>query len=261
MTASHADETTFGAYAEFYDALYADKDYEAEVDFLESVFSAYARGDVRTVLDLGCGTGGHAVPLAARGYRVTGLDRAPAMVAQAREKATAACVDPRFEVADVRDYDLGETFDAVVSMFAVVSYQLTGDDVTAMFRAARAHLSPGGLLVFDGWFGPAVLAQRPRVSEKVVETPGGDVVRRRAVPSVDEDAQTVTVSYRVERVSGAAVTAATDEAHTVRYLFADEIEQHCRDAGFELVALGPFGDLSRGPGEDDWNFSAVARAR
>ena len=41
----------------------------------------------------------------------------------------------------------------------------------------------------------------------------------------------------------------------------DEIELHCEQAGFEVVALGPFGDLSRSPGEGDWNFSAVARAR
>ena len=54
-------------YADAYDALYADKDYDAECDLLERIFRRVGR-PVRTVLDLGCGTGAHAVRLAQRGY-------------------------------------------------------------------------------------------------------------------------------------------------------------------------------------------------
>ncbi len=261
MTAEPLSPTTFGAYAAFYDALYADKDYEAEVDFLASVFERFCDVAVEHVLDLGCGTGGHTIPLARRGYEVVGLDRSAQMIDQAAEKARTAGVEARFVIGDVRDYSLERTFDAIVSMFAVVSYQLTSDDLSRMFGAARAHLNPGGLFVFDGWFGPAVLAQGPRESSKRVLTPDGDEVVRTAHPVVDESAQTVTVNYLVERMSCGAVVEATREAHAVRYLFADQIERHCEAAGFELVALGPFGDLTRAANDGDWNFSAVARAR
>ena len=71
-------------YAAAYDALYSDKDYEAETDVLEQLFAQYASGPVHEVLDLGCGTGSHAVSMARRGYAVTGVDFAPEMVSRAR---------------------------------------------------------------------------------------------------------------------------------------------------------------------------------
>lgn len=252
----------FGAYAGFYDALYVDKDYEAEVKFLAQVFAEHGVRPGGTVLDLGAGTGTHALALAARGYRVTGVDRASAMVKQARVKAAeAGAAGVRFIEDDVRTVDLGATVDAVISMFAVVSYQLTDADLADTFATARRHLGEGGVFVFDGWHGPAVLAQQPSVASKTVPLPGGGKIERTARPDHDEAAHTVTVTYEVTRTdAGGVVVESTQESHTVRYLFVEEIELLLGAAGFELVATGPFGDLSRNPTEADWNISVVTRA-
>ena len=64
----------FGDYANFYDNLYKDKDYKKECDYLEKIFNKYSPKKVKTILDLGCGTGSHDLILAKRGYQVTGLD-------------------------------------------------------------------------------------------------------------------------------------------------------------------------------------------
>src|SRR5205814_7072190 len=81
-------EILFGPlYASAYDALHEDKDYERECDLFERTFDELAAGGVRRVLDLGCGTGGHAIPLARRGYDVVGVDRSEAMLARAADKA------------------------------------------------------------------------------------------------------------------------------------------------------------------------------
>lgn len=256
------DEGVFGEYASFYDALYADKDYEAEAEFLTQVFAESAVPQCGSVLDLGSGTGSHALALERRGYRVTGVDRARAMVEQARAKAEpTGASGVEFVEGDVRSVDLGRTFDTVISMFAVVSYQLADDDLAAMFATARRHLAPGGTFVFDCWHGPAVLSQRPSVTTKEVAVPGGGRITRVARPSHDQDAHTVTVAYEVTRTDATgAVAEQTRESHTVRYLFADELERLLAEAGFELAVIGPFGDLSRRPTEDDWNISVVARA-
>jgi len=82
------DEVFGQVYADQYDLLYSDKNYEAECDLIEEVFRRYAKSSVETILDLGCGTGGHAFPLARRGYRVTGVDRSAEMLAHAREKTS-----------------------------------------------------------------------------------------------------------------------------------------------------------------------------
>lgn len=66
----------FGSdYANCYDALYAEKDYEAECDLIERVLRAHGDGKIGTILDLGCGTGNHALPLAERGFEVVGRYR------------------------------------------------------------------------------------------------------------------------------------------------------------------------------------------
>jgi len=61
-------------YADSYDLLYTDKDYKDECDMIEEVFTKYADGPIKSILDLGCGTGNHSIPLAQRGYEVTGVD-------------------------------------------------------------------------------------------------------------------------------------------------------------------------------------------
>src|SRR6266567_6453352 len=182
----------FGAdYANAYDVLYQDKDYASECDLIERVFAEYAAGRrVRSVLDLGCGTGGHAVPLAEHGYEVVGVDRSAEMLRHAVERSRAdhdaahasartdrdaaheARRGPRFELGDIGSIDLRREFDAVVMMFAVLGYQVTNEAVQAALASARRHLAAGGLLFGDLWYGPAVLAQRPSERVKVIELPG-----------------------------------------------------------------------------------------
>ncbi|MCX8108650.1 MAG: methyltransferase domain-containing protein, partial [Verrucomicrobiae bacterium] len=62
-------------YAEAYDSLYKEKDYDLEVSLLERLFQEYRAGAVHRILDVGCGTGNHAIRLAQRGYQVTGVDQ------------------------------------------------------------------------------------------------------------------------------------------------------------------------------------------
>lgn len=250
----------FGGYAGFYDTLYADKDYAAEVEFLSEVFGRFGVPSSASVLDLGCGTGTHDLLLAGRGHHVVGIDRAPEMIALAEDKVRDAAVDVEFRVGDVRTVDVGRRFDAVISMFAVVSYQCSNDDLSAMLAAARRHLTPGGVFVFDAWFGPAVLSQRPEERTRTLEAPDGEVVTRAARPVLDVVEQTVEVHYDVTRSRAGAVTEEVHESHKMRFLFAREIAYFLECAGFEMEALGPFMELGREPTVDDWNISVIARA-
>src|SRR5712691_9282894 len=147
MRGARLTQGVFGRnYAAAYDDLYQDKDYVAECDLIENVFNLYGQPLVRRVLDLGCGTGGHAVLLAGRGYDVVGVDRSPEMLERARARGSAA----RFE--------LGEIGNA---------------DVQAALATARRHLRPNGLFFADFWYGPAVLGERPSERVKVIDTPSG----------------------------------------------------------------------------------------
>src|ERR1700689_148734 len=109
-------------YADAYDVIYRNKNYEGEVDLIERVLVRHGLGGPRRLLDLGCGTGNHVLPLAQRGHAVIGVDRSSGMLARARAKALAQnFASPLvFHLADIRELDLGQHFEAVLMMFTVL---------------------------------------------------------------------------------------------------------------------------------------------
>ena len=246
----------FGAdYAASYDELYRDKDYRRECDLIHRVFEDYASRPVRDVLDLGCGTGGHAVPLAQRGYKVLGVDRSPEMLRRAAARSSPA----RFAVGDLRHLDLNETFDAALMMFAVLGYQVSNNDVQAALAGARRHLRPDGLFFGDVWYGPAVLAQLPAERIKVIETEDGQVIRV-ANGALDTSLDVCTVEYRLWRIVDRQMDGEVQEKHVMRYFFAPELQLLLELGGFELLRLGGFPDFDAAPDESTWNVAFVARA-
>ena len=102
------------------------------------------------VLDVACGIGRHAIPLAERGYRVTGIDVSPLFVQRARERATAAGVDVRLIAGDMQEAEnvLGAAapFDAFVSMCTSIGYYGRDGDLS-LFSQLRRMASPGAVLV------------------------------------------------------------------------------------------------------------------
>jgi SAM-dependent methyltransferase len=246
------------AYAGIYDAVYAEKDYERECDLVEEAFRRFAGGPVRSVLDLGCGTGGHALRLAARGYDVAGVDRSADMVAIAREKAARDGLPADLSVGDLRDVRLGRRFEAVLLMFAVLGYQTANADVAAALATVRAHLDPGGLALLDCWYGPGVLTDPPGSGTRTVQTAAGPV-ERRVTGELDTRRHLCTVRYEL---SGPLPDGRRDavEVHTVRYFFPLELELFLERAGLELLSLAPVGTLDGEPTTETWNVAAVARA-
>jgi SAM-dependent methyltransferase len=248
----------FGAeYAATYDDLYHDKDYAAECDLIERVFRDHTDGPrIQRVLDLGCGTGGHALILAERGYAVLGVDRSSDMLERARQRASSA----RFFQSDITQLDVGESFDAVLIMFAVLGYLTRTADVEAALKAARRHVCPNGLLFGDVWYGPAVLAQRPSERVKVIEIPGGGQVIRVASSQLDTRRDVCTVDYHLWRLDHGRLAAEVREQHVMRYFFEPELESLLSSASFKLQRIGGFPHFDQPPSEQTWNVAFVARA-
>jgi SAM-dependent methyltransferase len=246
-------------YANAYDALYGDKDYDAECDLLEEVFRRFAGFPIRTVLDLGCGSGSHAIRLAQRGFKVVGVDRSPAMLAAAKAKAASHDLPISLHEGDIRRLDLQQQFDAVVMMFAVLGYQTENADVLDALTTVRRHLRPHGLLIFDCWNGLAVLSQRPGDRVKVVPTGNGKIVRI-ASAALDVERQFCEVHYRLLRLEGDGLIGETEEKHQLRFFFPREIELFLRMSDLRLLRVGAFPDLDRPADEATWNALVVATA-
>jgi SAM-dependent methyltransferase len=247
------------AYASAYDAIYADKSYPDECDLIERALHKHGRGETRTILDLGCGTGGHSVELARRGYTVTGVDRSPAMLEAARVKAAQAGVKATFQRGDLRTAALPGSFDAALMMFAVLGYQLENSDVLAALETAGRHLRPDGLLLFDVWFGPAVLSTKPSRKSKTVPTPGGEL-ERTSSGELDVLRDRCTVTFELSRRVGDQTIPMANETHEMRYFFPLELELFLDCANFSLVELSAFPDLGEPPSLRTWNVFAVTKS-
>lgn len=248
----------FGAeYSDSYDALYADKDYEAECDLVEKIFRRTDR-PVRSLLDLGCGTGRHSVEFARRGYEVVGVDLSEAMLERARRRAVdVAPGSATFLRGDIQTIGLDRRFDAVLSMFAVVGYQISDAAVRATLANVRRHLEPGGVFVFDVWYGPAVIAVGPSERVKVVPTDGGEI-ERIAVGTLEPAGHVCSVKYDLTFRQAGVPDVTAFEAHRMRYFFEEELGEFLKEAGLTLRTLTAFPDVDHSPSVRSWNVLAVA---
>lgn len=246
-------------YAGEYDELYRDKDYAGECDLIEAACRRFAPGGVRSILDLGCGTGNHTIPLAERGYRLTGVDRSAGMLDVARRKAAGRGVDITWVEGDIRQDATGGSFDAALCMFAVLGYLEPNDDVMAAFSMVRRQVRAGGLLMFDVWYGPAVLTLKPADRTKVIPVPGGQVIRV-GTSTLDTSLHMCTVEFHLWRLRDGRVEGESQEVHRTRYFFPLELELMLSTSGFALLSLTAFPSLDRPADVHTWNVFAVARA-
>lgn len=254
--------SVFGAYAAYYDLLNAEKDYAGEAAYVERLLRRAGSGT--DLLELGCGTGIHAALLAQRGFSVCGVDRSLAMLASATERASreTASVAARlsFRRGDVRNFRAASMFDGVISLFHVLSYQTSQDDLESTMETARAHLRPGGAFVFDCWYGPAVLTHRPERRVRHLENDAVDVTRV-GEPVMHPDENVVDVVYQITvRQKATGAEEQITESHRMRYLFVPEVRAVLGKAGFELESHEEWMS-GRPAGFDTWSVCFVARAK
>jgi len=158
----------------------------------------------------------------------------------------------------VRHIRISETFDAAVSLFHVVSYQVSNQDLRDCFATAKRHLKPGGVFVFDCWYGPAVLTDPPSVRVRRWED-GATSVTRIAEPTLHANENIVDVHYTLfVRNRGSAVTKVLKELHRMRYLFRPEVEMLASAAGLEMIEARAWMS-EREPDRDSWNACFVIR--
>jgi len=252
---------SFRNYARYYNLLYRDKDYKSEALFVHQIIKKY-NPRASSILELGCGTGKHATVLARERYTVHGVDSSSRMLEMAKH---ARALDTeelqtrlKFSPGDVRDIRCNTTYDVVISLFHVASYQASNTDLEAFFATAKAHLRPGGIFIFDAWYGPAVLTDRPVVRVKRIEDDAFQVIRI-AEPIMHPHKNLVDVAYHVFIINNDTKDVEEiRETHTMRYLFQPELEKFLRDKNFELIVSQEW-MTDRDPGFDTWGVYFVAR--
>ena len=244
--------SVFDAYSRYYNLLYQDKDYDAESNYVDKVLKR--NGVVgEDLLEFGSGTGKHGRLLAERGYRVTGIELSTKMVAQALQAEGFSC-----EQGDIRSVHLGRIFGAVISLFHVISYQVSNEDVEAVFSRAAEHLRPGGLFVFDAWYSPAVYSQKPEIRIKRLADETLDITRI-AEPEICPNENKVDVNFTIfAHDTKTNACQVLKERHPMRHFSLPEVDLFAAKTGFERLAAEEFLTGSE-PGVDTWGVCFVLR--
>jgi len=138
----------FSLEAEFYDKIWGRYDYDIDVKFLEGLFRDYG---CESVVDIGCGTGNHAIRLSRSGFKVTGLDISSAMLKIAKEKNQEAKIE--FIQGDMRKIEnlipKGQKFDAAICLGTTFSHLIKNKDVQALLNGLHKILRENGLFIFN----------------------------------------------------------------------------------------------------------------
>jgi SAM-dependent methyltransferase len=252
---------SFSDYAPYYDLFYRGKDYAVETAFVLDVLGSHGCYP-RNILELGCGTGGHAEHFAKAGCSVLGVDLSERMINRAVERFAALPprVPGRFRgmQGDASNFVSPENLDAVVSLFHVASYQTSNDALVGYFRSARSALEPGGLFFFDFWHGPAVLTDRPHARKRREVADDGAQIVRETEPVMRVNENIVDVNYEFILRKGHEEQRFR-ETHRMRYLFLPEIHLLAEAAGFAVREAGAW--LTRNPLDDAaWYGWAACRA-
>lgn len=101
------------------------------------------------ILDLACGYGRHSIPLAKRGYKITGLDLSATLLTHAQQEATNQQVSVAWEQADMRSIPFKQEFDAVINIFTSFGYFEQEADNLLVLKQIYQALKPDGLLLLD----------------------------------------------------------------------------------------------------------------
>jgi SAM-dependent methyltransferase len=247
----------FNNYAKYYNLLYRDKDYKSEAAYVDGLIKRFSEKTGKTILDIGCGTGIHAALMSNYGYKLTGIDLSEEMIAIARSKAIE---NAQFQVGNATDFELDKKFDIVTSLFHVLSYQTTNDNVRSMIKNAAMHLSEKGLFIFDFWYGPAVLNFKPSVRIKRLQDEEIKVTRL-AEPVLKPNENIVEVNYELIITSKAKnETEVVEEVHPMRYFFKPEIELLLAEGNMDVLYFNEW-LTDQAASESTWGVCCVAQKR
>jgi len=188
------------------------------------------------VLELGVGTGRIAVPIAAAGIEVVGVDLSAGMLEVARDRAALAGVELDLRQGDMREPPVEGEFPLILIPFRSLLHMETDPDRRAVLRSVARLLAPGGRFVFDV-FAPG--------AEDIAETHGRWLEREPGIwERADWDEETRTLLLRVRGAEG-------DAEMSLAWLAVAEWEALLREEGFAVTARYGWFDRSPWRGGED----------
>lgn len=242
--------SVFNDYADFYNVFYKDKDYEKEVEYVEGLIKQNIKLNAKTMLNIGCGSGNHDKYFSKKGYKIDGFDLSQKMIDKATELKLK---NVNFFVEDIKTYNSPQKYDVIISLFHVLSYQISNQEVNKMFEIVKRNLNKGGVFIFDCWYGPGVLTDPPVIRVKEFQHDNKKIIRI-AEPEIHSEKNYVDVNYKViVSTSKSNLMSEINEKHSMRYFFLPELEIFATKNNLKILKILNWMDKTN-PGVNSWNI-------
>jgi len=247
--------SNFKAYSNYYDLLYKDKNYKAESDYVVATLKEFYP-DVKTIIELGCGSGSHANYICKNDLELTGIERSEEMANVAKAKNIKGF---NALVADISNYPLlDKKYDAAISLFHVISYLTDNPSLINCFSRTHQNLKVGGLFLFDVWFTPAVYSQKPETRVRHLEDENTKITRI-AQSTSNAIKNVVEVNFEViiqdKKTNNINVL---NEVHPMRHFSIPEIELLATQTGFEVLKIEEFLTKNK-PSNETWGVCFILK--
>jgi len=249
----------FEKYSELYNLLYSDKNYSEEVNYILKKLKQF-NCNCKHILEYGSGTCIHGSLLVENGFEMTGIELSKQMYLIGKSYIQQKGIEKHFNLINdnIVNYRNYEKYDLVLSLFHVISYLTSNEELLKVFENASSQLEKGGLFIFDVWYTPAVLNLKPESKIKSFENEHLKIIRY-TKPYSNYNENIVEVNFDLVIIDKHENHVSfLEETHKMRYLSIPEIKFLAELNSFEILMAEEF-LTEKEPSENTWGVCFILR--
>ena len=225
------DQTYDDTYARHYDLLNQHKNYEEETTHLDELITSLSVGNRMPIIDIGCGTGSHAIKLSTmRANPISGFDTSSAMIKNAKAKDSSVGFFCK-QISPVSSQSYG----FAISLFNVVNCIKTIDELAQFFSDVNRILLPGSYFFFEFWNKELVTESPPSTVIRNYSSGGKEFTRTAEPDNSELSSGKLKLLYNIDIVSSNGHKERFTRVHILALHSRTEIESSLEENGFEIM--------------------------
>jgi SAM-dependent methyltransferase len=243
---------SFSEYAKYYDQIYSDKNYKAEAQYISKIL----KKKNLEILEIGCGSGEHAVRLHKLGYKLIGVDSSGKMISIAKRKNKKII----FLKRDGRYFRSKKKFDAIILLFHVINFFKSQRELNSFFLNSAYNLKKNGVIIFDFINLNALKEHHPTKKKKIINLKKEQFLIRKTFPTFNNVTKIFTIKFKILIYQSKSLIKQFLEIHRLKIHSEKELKKSYESYFrlFKVYKWMTFINLGR---QDDWHGTLIIKKK